>query len=159
MNACKEFELDDVMAVTAIPVEDYTGWTDFMLSPVISASGFSPSLANAIVIGQAPAVPGGTLIPIVRQTGKAKDSEEDAVAGRKHGVTVNCEVDDRDSEVWNSLFTLERTPSHLILTYRGGTRAFVAATIDTYQCEVERDGAKTSVSFKIDCLAGLQIIA
>ena len=108
---------------------------------------------------------GGKLVPIRRMTGKAKDSKSDSVAGRLHTVTVNCEVDDRDLSadgndltVLDYLLALERTPCHLLLTFRGGQRAFVAATNDTYMCETTRDGAKTSLSFKIQNLMGIQLI-
>ena len=158
-NNCKEFELDDVMAITAIPVEDMNlGTLAWQLQPTISTDYFSPTLTHAITIGLQPALTGGTLIPIIHRTGKAKDAESDNVAGRQHNVSVVCEIDERDSECWNPLLTLERTPSHLLLTFRDNTRAFVSATKDTYICEVERDGAKTSVSFKIQNLMGIQTI-
>ena len=57
------------------------------------------------------------------------------------------------------LLKLERTPAHLLLTFRGGIRAFVQGSIDTYHCEVERDGAKTSVQFKVQSLMGIQLIS
>lgn len=159
MNNCKEFDLDDVMAVVAIPVTDYNpGTAPWQLRPVIPATGFSPTLTNAITIGIQAATTGGSLIPIRRKTGKAKDSTGDSVAGRLHTVNVNCEVDDRDGTVWADLLKLERTPAHLLLTFRGGIRAFVQGSIDTYHCEVERDGAKTQVSFKVQCLMGIQLI-
>ena len=53
---------------------------------------------------------------------------------------------------------LERTPCHLLLSFRGGKQAFVSASEDTYLCTVERDGAKTSVAFKIQCMMGIQMI-
>ena len=159
MYSCKEFELDDVMAVTAIPVSDYNaGTAAWQIQPVIPTADFSPSLVNSITIGLQPAVYGAKLIPIIRKSGKAKDAESDSVAGRKHSVSVQCEADDRDGAVWADLLKLERTPCHLLLTFRGGTRAFAQATQDSYHCEVERDGAKTQVSFKIECLMGLQLI-
>lgn len=159
MISCKEFVLDDLLAVTAVPVGDYvTGTAAWQMAPTIPESQFSPTLANAIAIGQQPATAGGRLIPIVKMSGKAKDAESDSVAGRAHTVSVSCEVDDRDGEVWADLLTLERRASHLILTFRGGTRAFVAATRDTYVCEAERDGAKTSVAFRIHNLMGIQLI-
>lgn len=166
MTNCTEFLLDDVLAITAIPVEDFRpGTQSWQLTPAIGQDGFHPTLANAIAIGLQPAVRGGALIPIRRLTGKAKDSEADSVAGRLHTVSVSCEVDDRDlSEddsgrtVLDHLLALERTPSHLLLTFRGGTTAFVSATGDTYTCEVERNGAKTGVQFKIYNLMGIQMI-
>lgn len=165
MTNCKEFVLDDLMAITAIPVSDISASEPNSpvnrLTPTIDSDDFTLSdeaLRNAIVIGRQPATTDGVLIPIKRATGKAKDDESDSVAGRLHTVGVSCEVDDRDAEVWNHLLTLERTPSHLLLMFRGGDRAFVSVTEDTYQCSVERDGAKTSVSFKIQCLMGMQLI-
>ena len=159
MNNCKEFALDDLMAITAIPVADYAlGTKAWQLKPTIVTTSFSPTLTNAIVIGLQPATVGGKLIPIRRHTGKAKDAESDNVAGRLHTVTVSCEVDDRDGATWNDLLKLERTPSHLILLFRGGQKAFAAATQDTYICEVERSGSKTSVSFKLYNLMGIQLI-
>lgn len=170
MINCKEFELDDLLAITAIPVGDYAlGTKEWQLKPTIPSASLDiePAYsARTIVVGQTYAtktVSGkvqmvGSLIPIRRLTGKAKDTEGDSVAGRLHTVTVNCKVDDRDGSVWDHLLTLERTPSHLVLTFRGGTRAFVSATIDTYTCEVERDGADTSLSFKIYDLMGIQLI-
>ena len=159
MNNCQEFLLDDMMAVTAIPVTDYVlGIQPWQVMKTIPVTQFTPTLTNAIVIGQQPAVTGGVLIPIKRNTGKAKDSEGDSVAGRLHTVSVTCEADDRDPSLWAHLQKLEHTPSHLLLTFRGGQKAFAAATQDTYICEVERDGSKTSVSIKIYNLMGIQLI-
>jgi len=160
MTNCKEFVLDDLMAVTAIPVSDFSpGFAAWQLTPTIPSAGFSPTLTRAIVIGQKPAVASGRLIPIVKLTGKAKDDESDSVAGRLHKVAVTCQVDDRDGEVWADLLTLERRQSHLLLTFRDGTtRGFVQATGDTYICTVERDGAKTSVAFHIQNTMGIQLI-
>ena len=159
MSNCKEFLLDDLMAITAIPVADFSlGTQSWQLRPTIATADFSPPIANAIVIGQQAIAVGGSLIPIRRHTGSAKDSESDSVAGRLHTVTVSCKVDDRDDTAWNHLLTMERTPCHLLLTFRGGQRAFVAATQDTYMCEVERNGSETSISFKVYNLMGIQLI-
>ena len=166
MPTCKEFYLDDLMAITAIPVTDfYPGSSGWQLQPVIAASAFFPTFTHAITIGRQPATTGGTLIPIMRLTGKAKDDESDQIAGRLHKVTVNCQIDDRDLSrdasgmtVLDHLLTLERTPSHLLLTFRDQSRAFVQAGKDTYLCTVDRDGAKTSVQFRIECLMGIQMI-
>lgn len=159
MTSCKEFFLDDVMAITAIPVIAFTpGTASWQLTPTIPRASFSPTLTNAITIGLQPATAGGILIPIMRKTGKAKDEEDISVAGRLHSVTVNCEVDDRDSSVWGNLLALERTPSHLLLTFRDQSRAFVQSTQDTYHCTTERDGSKTTVAFKIQSLMGIQMV-
>lgn len=113
---------------------------------------------NAITIGLKPIDSGVTLIPIKRDTGKAKDDPSDSVAGRGHTVTVNCEVDERGGELWANQLILERTAHHLILTFRDGDKGFVAATEDTYICNVSRDGAKVNVSFRIHNLMGIQIL-
>lgn len=167
MTTCKEFILDDLMAITAIPIADYdpasisgvsTGIAPWLLAPVIPKAQFNPMLDDAITIGLQPAVEGGTLIPIMRLTGKATDDESDQTAGRLHKVTVSCQVDDRDLSVWEHLLTLERTYSHLLLTFRDQSHAFVQGSQDTYLCTVDRDGAKTSVQFRIECLMGIQMI-
>ena len=165
MTNCKEFVLDDLMAITAIPVGDFDpAFAEWQLKKTIDSNQFPPLmqpstyLAHAIVIGQKPAVAGGVLIPIMRLTGKAKDDESDSVANRLHTVTVSCQADDRDPDTWDDLLRLERTPSHLLLTFRDNTRGFAQATPDTYQCTAERDGAKTSVQFKIQNWMGIQII-
>lgn len=170
MNNCKEFLLDDLMAVTAIPIanisaSDATSPVN-ILTPTIAKAGFSPLLTGAIVIGLQPATIGGPLVPIRKHTGKTKDDESSSVAGRLHTVTVNCEADDRDiskdtanKTVLDYLLALERTPHHLLLTFRDGiTQAFVSATADTYQCNVERDGSKVSVAFRIQNLMGIQLL-
>lgn len=158
MTTCNEFALDDVMSVTAIPLADMPiGAETWRLAPVVPSAGFSPDLSHAITIGTRPATAGGTLIPVIRSTGKAKDDESDGVSGRLHSVTVNCDVDDRDGSVWGSLLLLERNPSHLVLTFRDQRRALVLSSEDTYLCNIERDGAKTSVAFKIQCLMGIQL--
>lgn len=113
---------------------------------------------NAITIGLQPIASGVKLIPIKRDTGKAKDDPSDSVAGRGRTVTVNCEVDERGGELWANQLTLERTAHHLILTFRDGDKGFVAATEDTYICNVSRDGAKVNVSFRIHNLMGIQIL-
>lgn len=157
--SCTEFNLDDLLAIVAVPVADYSPSThDWQLKPTIPNTAFSPSLTNSIAIGLQPAATGGKLVPMTSKSGKAKDSESDSVAGRKHSVTVSCEADDRDSKIWDYLFCLERTPCHLILTFRNGTRAFVQASEDTYTCEVSRENAKTSLEFKIENLMGIQLI-
>lgn len=163
MPNCKEFILDDVMAITAIPLANISASSITspvnQLSPTLPSSTIVPSmLSSSITIGLQPAVLGGTLIPIMRKSGKAKDDENDSVAGRLHTVTVTCEADDRDSDVWNHLLALERTPSHLLLTFRDNTRAFVSATEDTYLCNVERDGSKTSITLRVQNLMGIQLL-
>lgn len=159
MTQCSEFVLDDLTAITAIPVSDYDlGILPWQLRPTVPSADFRPTLARATVIGQRPAVAGGALIPIMKMTGKAKDDESDSVAGRLHKVSVSCRADDRDPAVWDYLLALERTPSHLLLTFRDGTRGFASATADTYICTVERDGAKTSVAFHIQNMMGIQLI-
>lgn len=156
---CKEFYLDDVLAIIAVPVNDYDFWPYVSpLQPTIASADLSLPMTNAIVIGQQAATDGGDLIPIIKMTGKAEDSEDDSVAGRKHTVTVKCEVDDRESDTWPLLRTLETTPRHLLLTFRGKKQAFVAASKDTYQFRVSRSGAKTSVQFHIESLSGLQLV-
>ncbi len=159
MNTCSEFVLDNAIAISAIPISDYNlGTMTWQLTPTIPANQFSPNLSHAITIGVSPATIGGTLIPIIRNTGKAKDEENDTTAGRIHTVTVYCQADERDNTIWGNLLTLERTASHLLLTFRDGTRAFVAATDDTCLCTVERDGSKTSVQFRIQNYMGIQMI-
>ena len=170
MNSCKEFVLDDLMAICAIPVANIPAGDPASpankLSPTIAANGFSPSLTGAIVIGQAPATQGGALVPIMKHTGKAKDDESDSVAGRLHTVSVSCDIDDRDSSadgngrsIWDYLLQLERGTYHLLLTFRDGTtRGFVTATEDAYLFNTGRDGSKTTVTFRIQCLMGIQMI-
>lgn len=170
MTTCKEYR-DDVMAITAIPVGKIS--TAVPTSPVLALTptitynfsqhfdtdtiviGFSRASVSSVG-GAASAV--GSLIPIVRTTGKAKDDDGDSVPGRLHTVTVTCQIDDRDSSIWSHLLTLERTPSYLLLTFPDKTQAFVSATKDTYSCTVNRDGAKTSVQFKIQNLMGIQLV-
>jgi len=172
MSNCKEFLLEDLMAITAIPVSDIpAGDVDSpvnKLTPTIADDDFNPTLDNAIVIGRQAATAGGVLVPIKRLSGKAKDDTQDSVAGRLHTVTVNCEVDERGGELWAPIaamnnvpcsLRLERTPHHLLLTFRDDTKGFVAATEDTYQCSIERDGAKVSVAFRIQNLMGIQLLA
>lgn len=179
MSNCTEFVLDDLMAVTCIPVGKIS--TDSAESPALKltktfkASDYDFALNciddDTTVVGREKAWKAeivedtrvetavGKLIPIKRFTGKARDDEADSVAGRLHTVKVTCEVDDRDGTVWEDLLTLERTPCHLLLTFRDGTtQGFVSATPDTYLCEVERDGAKTSVSIRVQNLMGIQLI-
>ena len=158
-NTCKEFVLDDLMAVTAVPVTDYSpAFSAWQVAQTIPSQDFSPTLVNAVTIGVRPAADGVSLIPIIRNSGKAKDDSSDSVSGRLHTVTVTCNADDRDPSVWNLLLALERTPSHAILMFRDGTRAFVQATRDTYQCSAEREGAKTSVRMRITNIMGIQLI-
>ena len=159
MPTCKEFYLDDFMAICAIPVADYSlGTLTWQLDPVISASEFAPPLTNAVVIGQRAATPTGMLIPILRFTGKVNDEESDAAAGRSHIVTVTCKADDRDGNVWPYMLVLERTPCHLILTFRNGSKGFVTATRDSYISTKERDGSQTTITFKIHNLMGIQLL-
>ena len=162
MTNCKEFVHDDVMAIAAIPIADFDiGTAAWQLKPTVTQDDISSCFLSAeriITIGPTRAFSVGVLIPIKKNTGKVKDAESDSTAGRMHSVTVSCDIDDRNSEVWGYLRVLERTPAHLLLLYRNITYGFVAATADTYKCEVERDGDKTSVSFIIQNLMGLQTV-
>ena len=159
MTSCKEFVLDDVMAITAIPLSDLViGTVSWQLTPTIPEDDFSPALENSVTIGLQPATQGAALITIMRKSGKAKDDESDSVAGRLHTVSVNCEVDERDTEVWDNLLQLERTPSHLLLHLRDRSRAFVQSSEDTYHCTVSRDGSKITVAFRIQCIMGIQML-
>ena len=154
--SCKEYQLDDLMAITAVPIANIPASDPASpvnkLTPTVAA--FTPTMTGAITIG----LQRGADIPIMRDSGKAKDDESDSVSGRLHTVSVQCEVDDRDGAVWAPLLTLERSQRHLVLTFRGGARAFVAASQDTYICTVERNGAKTSVAFRIQNLMGIQLM-
>ena len=159
MTRCSEYELDDLTAITAIPVTDYNpGTAAWQLKTTIPASAFSPVLDRSVTIGLRPAAAGASLVPIVRTTGKASDDEGDSVAGRLHTVKASCQADDRDGLVWADLLHLERTPCHRLLTFRGGTRAFAQATSDAYICTVERSGAKTTVIFRLQNLMGIQLL-
>lgn len=159
MNPCAEFILDDVMAVTAIPLSDFAvGMSPWHLNPVVLSDEFSPDLSNAITIGLQPPTSAGINIPIKRATGKASDEETNSVAGRLHTVVVSCDVDDRNPDVWQHLLSLERIPAHLLLHFRDGTRALVLASMDTYLCTIGRDGAKTTVEFRIQNLMGIQLV-
>ena len=164
---CKEFLLDDMMAITAIPVSAMPA-SDVNspvngLTPTISS--FTPTLTNAITIGRE--LNGSAyLVPIKRTTGKAKDETQDSVAGRLHTVTVSCEVDERGGEIWAPIaqnqppcsLLLERNAHHLLLSFRDGSRAFVSASDDTYTCTIDRDGAKVSIQFRIQNLMGIQML-
>ena len=181
-NDCRERVLE-VTEVTAIPVGEIPPGTDAWhvrktvpghgtsgtynaafktKDPVDDEEGatvdYRPRPAGTVTIGIRAAYDGGTLVPAVRMTGKARDGESDSVAGRLHKVTVSCEADDRDASAWDTLLSLERTPSHLMLSFRDGSRGFVWADRDTYSCTVERDGSKTSVSFRIEDDMGIQLI-
>ena len=179
MNNCKEYVLDDLMAITAIPVGDIsasdTGSLANNLTPTIAKAYFTPSLVHAITIGRELfdlTVSGGTantsacLVPIRRMTGKAKDDTQDSVAGRLHTVTVNCEVDERGGEIWAPTgqgqppcsLLLERDAHHLVLSFRDGTMGFASASADAYLCSIERDGSKITVTFRIQNLMGIQMV-
>ena len=175
MPTCKEFYRDDLMAITAIPVANYnpaavpvaspSGVTSWQLTPTITIEDFAPSWIGAVTIGSRPDATGVPVIPIIRASGKANDDEKDSVAGRLHTVNVSCQVDDRDLSpdtavltILDRLLRLERTPSHLFLTFRDNSCAFVQASKDTYLCTVDRDGAKTTVQFRIECLMGIQML-
>lgn len=171
MTNCKEFVLDDLMAITAIPVSDISASDTYSpvnrLTPTIPEDEFNPTLDNAIVIGRQAATADGVMVHIKRLSGKAKDDTSDSVAGRLHTVTVNCEVDERGGEIWAPIaamnnvpcsLRLERTPHHLLLSFRDGTQGFAVASEDTYQCTIERDGAKVGVNFKIQNLIGIQML-
>lgn len=163
MPSCKEFFLDDMLAITTIPI-DHISAGDInspvnRLTPTIDKAIITDNmLAGSVTIGLKAVGTDGVLIPIMRRTGKVKDDESDSVAGRLHTVNVTCDVDGRDSDVWDRLLALERTPSHLMLTFRGGAQAFVSASRDTYLCNVARDGAKTTVSFRVQDLMGVQMM-
>ncbi len=159
MANCKEFVFDDIMAVTAIPVTAFNpGVAAWQLTPTIPSSSFSPPLSSSITIGYYPMGAGRPLIPIMSRTAKAKDDENDSIAGRLHTVTITCDADARNVSIWSSLLTIERTPSHLMLTFRDKTRAFVSSTKDTYKCTTEREGSKTIVTFRIENTMGIQMI-
>ena len=50
--SCKEFDLDDLLAITVIPVTDYNpGLSGWQVLPTIPNTSFSPPLSNAIAIG------------------------------------------------------------------------------------------------------------
>lgn len=178
MTNCKEFVLDDLMAITAIPVSDISA-SDTMspvnnLTPTIDADNFHPTLSHAVTIGrelldmtEAGGGRSAYLVPIKRLSGKAKDDTQNSVAGRLHSVTVSCEVDERGGEIWAPMATmgntpcslrLERTAHHLVLMFRDGTMGFASASEDTYQCTIDRDGAKVSLQFRTQNRMGIQML-
>ena len=181
MNNCLEI-FDDILSVTAIPVAEILPSADaWRVGKTVTEHGtsntfnaafenkkdvkdgsklvdYSPNPQGTITIGISPDYPSGNLVPIIRKSGKAKDGTSDSVAGRLHTVTVTCEVDDRDGTVWADLLRLERMPSHLYVTFRNGQKAFAEGTKDSYLCNVERNGAKTSVTLRVQNIMGLQLL-
>jgi hypothetical protein len=150
--------MDEIIAVTAVPLGDVpVGDSAWQVAPVIPDDYFYASYAHAVTLGITPEISHGDFIP-VRKKGAVKDSESDSVAGRLHTVSISCEVDERDDEVPVKLLQLERTPSHLIVTFLDGSTAFCQGTEDTYRCDIDRDGAKTTVSFQVQNIMGLQRI-
>lgn len=158
MGYCNEFILKDLVTITAIPVGDVAVGPMALLSPKITTSQLTVAYSHAVVIGRVPATAGGDLIPIISDSGKAKDDVSDAVAGRRHKVAVSCDVDDREPHTWDLLRRLEQEPFCLMLTYRGGEYGFAYADEDTYACTVERDDKDTAVKFSIENLSGIQRI-
>ena len=168
---CKEYALDDVMAIVAIPVADIPS-SDVsspvnQLTPTIPEEYFDPVLTHAITIGMQAATTGGILIPITRKSGKVKDETSDNTYGRLHTVTARCGIDVRGGELWEPLsasdtvarkLALERRPHHLLLYFRDGQRAFASATKDTYLCTINGDEGSVSIDIRIQNLMGLQMI-
>lgn len=158
MANCLEY-IDSVMSVVAIPLDDLPLSTAaWQLSPAIPAGDFSPTLDHAITIGVRPATEEGILVPMRSNDGKVKDDTSDNTAGRLHTVNVMCNVDDRDAEAPDVLLALQRTPFHLLLMFRNGQSGLVAATRDSYLCQVSREDGNTSISFRIQNLNGMQLI-
>ena len=66
MTSCREFLLDDLMAIVAIPVTDIpasdVSSPSNALTPTISNEDFTPPLTNSLTIGVLPAIAGGALI-------------------------------------------------------------------------------------------------
>ena len=151
MANCREFALDDLAAIVAIPVwkQCGTGMSVESLAGLVQDE-------DSIVVGSF--VRAGSLIPILHATGKVSDTVSDTVAGRLHTVTVKCDVDIRNPEVVPFLRRLQQTPSHLILTSHNGDRFGVYATEYTYLCETEQDDEKTPLSIRIQSVMGLQRI-
>jgi hypothetical protein len=158
------------MAITAIPLSAIQA-SDVSSAannptPTIGKSSFRPSLIGAVTIGRMPLDLSTQVftnrstyfVPVRRLSGKAKDDEGDSVAGRLHTVTATCEVDERGGEIWAHKLALERTPHHLVLTFRDGTLGFAVANEDTYTCTIERDGAKVNLQFRLQNLMGIQMI-
>lgn len=148
------------MSITAIPLSGVNSASasvaSMLLSPTINSEEFAIDTTGSIVIGLMPVESGGDLIPIWQSSASAKDTETDGVAGRSHKVVVTCVVDDRDSDTWELLLRLQRTPSHLMLGLRDGTNLFVFATEDSYLCEVNREGSSTEMTLTVHNLMGVQ---
>lgn len=158
MKTCSEILLNDLLTITAIPLGDVSIDTAvWQITPTIPKDEFSPTLDNAVDIGRR-RTGENAFATMIRNSGKVKDDTGDSVAGRLHTVSVKCKVDDRDGSARDTLLMLERTPHHLLLTFRGEQRAFVQATKDSYTCTVERDAAETSVAFKVYNLMGIQML-
>ena len=176
MNNCKEYYLDDARAIRAIPISEKAVDGKVAVDetdPTSPANRLTPTIDSEMFIITDDTIFVGryrpveyemvrddvAFIPMQPGTGKVKDTQDDSVAGRLHTVTVTFDADDRESEVWANLLTLERTPCHLELTFRDGkTRAFIAGSEDTWQCNTNRDGSKTTVTIRMQNLMGVQLM-
>ena len=150
--SCKEFALDNLVSILAVPVSKPL---DAVPTGIESLAGLNAD-ADAVTIGSYALA--DTLVRLVPDTGKATDTAADNTAGRLHTVTVKCEADCRDDRAVELLRKLERTPSHIVVTSNNGERFGVYATQHTYLCEVEQDAEKTNVTIRIQCMRGLQRI-
>lgn len=155
---CKEYSYSHISAVTAIPAAECVVSPMAALSPVIEEDQLTiASLASAIVIGRS--ADGGAVIPFVRDSIKIGDSEQVAVAGRSHSVELSCEADAREADVMSHVANLERGIYCLLIQLGDGSRAFVAADRDTYQCTSGKStDNNVTISIKIHNLHGIQLV-
>lgn len=159
MNNCTETRLKGIAAIIAVPEKDLTLTTTAQLSPVVK-TGYGTHLTfrreNAIGIGRGKDI--AKLIRIIPSSEYAtvKDSDSNNIAGSAHTVTVQCNINDDNTEVLSWLLVLERKAHSLILILTNGRYYVVTSTEDSYQFSVNRETNKVSIEFRIHNLMGCQ---
>ena len=115
------------------------------------------SYDNSINFGRE-AIEDGYVIHIIKDSIKVDDKEDDQIAGRCHNVTIKAELDERSEDVWMLVRRLEANPYCFMLLFKSGTQLFVSATEDAYLCTIDRDEDKSQLVFKVQNLAGVQVV-
>lgn len=98
----------------------------------------------------------GISIPVMRKTGKLKETEKVELSGRSYTVSLTWDIGSLDKETYDKLNSLDKSFKHLKIKTFGDNFYFVRSTEDGYLFTHEEDSGILKCELSVMNISGVQ---
>lgn len=144
---CKERNYELILEITAYPDNAVSFTTPIQVSCKYLEKG-DVTLNEEL----------GFNIPMLRQTGKLKETEKVELGGRNYTVSLTWDIDNPDKSIYEKLEKLQKSFNHLKIKTFGGNSFFIRSMIDGYRFTYEEDSGTIKCSLSVINVNGVQRI-